>query len=103
MTRITLPNLLTSILKSELFKQILLISIGLIVALPVLIALFASFKSPNEVTDYPPNLIPREWTFQSYVNAWNGIREFDPDSVGIAGFIDNNFRTWLPGFPVPPG
>lgn len=100
MTRITLPNLLTSILKSDLFKQILLIGIGLIVAMPVLIALFTSFKSPNEVTDYPPNLIPREWTLESYSNAWNGIREFDPDSIGIAGFIDNNFRTGFGRFLI---
>lgn len=100
MRRITLRNSLTSILKSELFKQILLIGMGLIVAMPVLIALITSFKNPNEVTDYPPSLIPRQWTFESYVNAWNGIRQFDQDSIGIAGFIDNNLRTGFGRFLI---
>lgn len=50
--------------------QIILIGIGLIVALPIFIALFTSFKLPTEVITYPPRVLPTEWTTQNYVSAW---------------------------------
>ncbi len=54
----------------EISLQVILIGIGLFVALPIIIAIFTSFKLPNDVTNYPPTLIPKVWTFENYVTAW---------------------------------
>lgn len=55
----------------QLFMQIFLIGIGLIIALPILIAFFTSFKVPGEVITYPPRVLPSEWTVENYISAWN--------------------------------
>ncbi|NKQ36617.1 MAG: carbohydrate ABC transporter permease [Chloroflexi bacterium] len=54
----------------EISLQVILISVGLFVALPIIIAILTSFKLPNDVTNYPPTLIPKVWTFENYVTAW---------------------------------
>lgn len=54
----------------EISLQVLLIGIGLFVALPIIIAILTSFKLPNDVTNYPPTLFPKVWTFENYVTAW---------------------------------
>ena len=100
MRKSTQPRHLPSFLKSELVTQTVLISLGLVISLPVLIAIFTSFKLPNDVVDYPPNLIPQEWSLASYITAWNGSRKVDPDNVGFAGFIINNFRTGFGRFLI---
>lgn len=100
MTRSTKPKLLVSIRNSDLVNQILLISLGLIICMPVLIAVFTSFKSPNEIFDYPPKLIPGKWSFDSYAYAWNGNREGSPDSTGFVGFIHENIRTGFGRFLI---
>lgn len=56
---------------NELALQIGLVGIGLIVALPIIIAIFTSFKAPADVINYPPTIIPREWTLENYTTAWN--------------------------------
>ncbi len=56
---------------SELGIQIFLIVVGLLVAMPIIIAIFTSFKAPRDVINYPPTIIPREWTFENYITAWN--------------------------------
>ena len=55
----------------ELFLQIGLIALGLFVSLPIIIAIFTSFKAPADVINYPPTILPREWTLVNYVTAWN--------------------------------
>jgi ABC-type glycerol-3-phosphate transport system permease component len=50
--------------------QFMLIGIGLLVAMPIFLAIFASFKLPTDVTNYPPTLLPETWTFENYVTAW---------------------------------
>lgn len=55
----------------EVVMQVLLITIGLIISLPIFIALFTSFKIPQEVITYPPRVIPNEWTIENYFTAWN--------------------------------
>lgn len=55
----------------DLGVQVLLITVGLLIAMPILIALFTSFKPPQQVISFPPQLIPRTWTFENYVTAWN--------------------------------
>lgn len=51
--------------------QFVLIAIGLIVSLPIFIALFTSFKLPTEVITFPPRVFPTEWTTQNYISAWH--------------------------------
>jgi ABC-type glycerol-3-phosphate transport system permease component len=57
----------------ELLVQIVLIAIGLLVAMPIVIAFFTSFKSPTQVITFPPRLLPApgDWTVINYVMAWN--------------------------------
>ena len=54
----------------EISLQVVLISVGLFVALPIIIAILTSFKLPNDVTNFPPTLLPKVWTFENYVTAW---------------------------------
>ncbi len=54
--------------------QVLLLVIGILVALPIFIALFTSFKPSNEVITYPPRVFPSSldvWTVENYISAWN--------------------------------
>lgn len=50
--------------------QIFLLGTGLLVAMPIFLAIFTSFKLPNDVTNYPPTLLPEVWTVENYVTAW---------------------------------
>ena len=50
--------------------QILLLSVGLLVAAPIFLAVFNSFKLPTDITNYPPTLLPEVWTFENYITAW---------------------------------
>ena len=56
---------------ADLAMQIFLIIVGLIVAMPIIIAIFTSFKSVQDIAANPNTLLPREWTFDNYVTAWN--------------------------------
>lgn len=39
--------------------------------MPILVAFFTSFKPPQQVITYPPQVIPSQWTFANYITAWN--------------------------------
>ena len=65
------PSILHNRAWGEIGMQVLLIGLGLLVSLPILIALFTSFKVPQEVITYPPRVIPQNWTFDNYISAWN--------------------------------
>lgn len=67
----SVPSIARSRIRRELLMQILLIGLGIFVSLPILIALFTSFKPPQEVITYPPRVIPQSWTFANYLSAWN--------------------------------
>lgn len=60
----------TKINTNDLLMQIFLLALGLLVAMPIFLAVFTSFKLPNDVTNYPPTLLPEVWTVENYVNAW---------------------------------
>ncbi|MFQ5398567.1 MAG: carbohydrate ABC transporter permease [Anaerolineae bacterium] len=64
------PGLRRRIQWDELSLHIFLISLGLLVAAPIFLAIFTSFKLPNDVTNFPPTLLPQTWTFENYVTAW---------------------------------
>ena len=57
--------------RNDWLLQIFLITIGLIVALPIIIAIFTSFKSVTDINANPYNVIPRDWTLDNYQRAWN--------------------------------
>jgi ABC-type glycerol-3-phosphate transport system permease component len=66
-----LPSITAKRRRTEWLMQLLLISLGLLVSLPILIALFTSFKIPQEVITYPPRILPGTWTTANYISAWN--------------------------------
>ncbi len=51
--------------------QIFLISVGLIIAMPIIIAFFTSFKPPQEVITYPPRFWPSTWTLRNFEVAFS--------------------------------
>jgi len=55
---------------NDLLLQIALFSVGLLIATPIFIAIFASFKLPTDIINYPPTLFPETWTFANYITAW---------------------------------
>ncbi len=55
---------------SDIAMQIALLTIGLIIATPILIAILTSFKSLQDIAANPNAIFPREWTFQNYETAW---------------------------------
>lgn len=55
---------------ADLFVHIILLVLGLMVATPILIAFFTSFKPPAQVVTFPPTLFPAEWTVENYIVAW---------------------------------
>ena len=56
---------------TDLAMQIFLLTVGLIVAMPIIIAIFTSFKSLQDIAANPNTLLPREWSFENYITAWN--------------------------------
>lgn len=44
--------------RSEVVIQVLLFGVGLFVSFPIILAVFTSFKEPQDITNYPPTIIP---------------------------------------------
>lgn len=61
----------SSVNSQELFFQVVLLTLGIIVALPIIIAIFTSFKPPEKVITFPPTILPEQWSVENYVTAWN--------------------------------
>jgi len=55
---------------NDWLMQLLLLGIGLLVAMPIFLAIFSSFKLPTDISNYPPTLLPEVWTFENYITAW---------------------------------
>ncbi len=55
---------------ADLIVHVALLLLGLIIAMPILIAFFTSFKPPAQVVTFPPSLFPSEWTVENYIVAW---------------------------------
>lgn len=47
-------------LRTEIIVQVALFTVGLIISFPIILAVFTSFKTPQDITNYPPTLIPQE-------------------------------------------
>lgn len=55
----------------DLGMHLFLLSVGLLVSAPVIIAILTSFKLPADVFNFPPQLLPETWTLANYSTAWN--------------------------------
>ncbi len=75
--------------RNDLLLHILLISLGLLVASPIFLAIFASFKLPTDVVNYPPTLFPETWTVENYITAWTStpLWRFFGNSIVQTGII----------------
>lgn len=75
--------------KEDYALALLLLFIGLIVSMPIFIALFTSFKIPQEVVTYPPRVLPTTWTLENYTTAWesNPFGRFLINSLIQTGLI----------------
>jgi ABC-type glycerol-3-phosphate transport system permease component len=58
-------------LGGELAVQIALLSIGIIVAIPVVVAIFTSFTPLPDILADPNSIWSGDWTFENYDTAWN--------------------------------
>ncbi len=78
-----------SIFSSDFWLHAFLIAIGLLIAMPIFIAIFASFKLPTDITNYPPTLLPEAWTVENYVTAWTStpFGRFFINSIVQTGII----------------
>ncbi|MBW7884710.1 MAG: carbohydrate ABC transporter permease [Caldilineaceae bacterium] len=56
---------------TDILVNLLLLLIGITIALPIMIALLTSFKIPSQIITFPPSVLPKVWTYQNYVVAWN--------------------------------
>jgi len=74
---------------TDLAVHILLLGLGLVIALPIFIAFFTSFKLPAQVASFPPTVFPQEWTLQNYQAAWNStpFGRFMLNSIVQSGLI----------------
>jgi len=68
---LTTSNSRRRIANADLLMHGFLLTVGLIVAMPIIIAIFTSFKSAQDIGANPNTLLPREWSFENYVTAWN--------------------------------
>ena len=91
MTTITPPPTAPkrSLAAGDIWMHLFLIGTGLLVAMPIFIAIFASFKLPEDITNYPPTLLPEAWTVENYVTAWTStpFGRFFLNSVVQTGII----------------
>ncbi len=55
---------------SDIGMHVLLISLGLLISLPIIIAILTSFKSLQDISANPNAFFPREWTLRNYQTAW---------------------------------
>jgi sn-glycerol 3-phosphate transport system permease protein len=56
-----------------IFTEIALIIISLIIFAPLLLAITISFQTPERVFSYPPKLLPDQFYFQNFIDAFKAI------------------------------
>lgn len=73
----------------EIALHLFLLGVGLAVSMPIIVALFTSFKPANQIIAYPPELMPEQWTLENYRMAWtaNPFHRFLLNSFIQSGLI----------------
>lgn len=61
------------VIRSNLFRHIFIIALGILMLYPVLWLISSSFK-PNHLIFSEPGLWPKEWTFDNYMRGWAGFQ-----------------------------
>ena len=56
--------------KSKIVIYILLGLVAIYFLAPFIYMLFSAFKTEGEAIAYPPKLLPAEWLFENFINAW---------------------------------
>lgn len=56
--------------KSKIVIYILLGLVAIYFLAPFIYMLFSAFKTEGEAIVYPPKLLPAEWHFENFINAW---------------------------------
>lgn len=49
------------------------IAVSLIVLLPLIWMVSASLRPDRDIMTFPPTLLPRQWTWENYIEVWNRI------------------------------
>lgn len=52
-------------------RYLVLLSIGLVLFMPFILAALGSFKSGAEIIAFPPRFFPREWLVENWSRVWN--------------------------------
>lgn len=52
-------------------RYILLVCIGIILFAPFVLSFLGTFKSQQEITAFPPKIMPQEWLGSNWSRAWN--------------------------------
>ncbi len=78
-----------TIARQQLILQLFLIAVGVLVAMPIVIAVFTSFKAPRDVINFPPQFLPEKWVLDNYIAAWtkNPFPRFMLNSAVQSGLI----------------
>ncbi|MDE6930090.1 MAG: carbohydrate ABC transporter permease, partial [Lachnospiraceae bacterium] len=78
--------------RQNLWRHIILISVGFFLLYPVIFMVFASFKNSNEIFA-SPNLLPEKWLFENYTNGWlSGAT----GTITFTNFFINTFVLVIP-------
>lgn len=59
--------------KTNLFRHLFIIALGILMLYPVLWLISSSFK-PNQLIFSEPGLWPKQWTFDNYIKGWAGFQ-----------------------------
>lgn len=55
----------------RLFLYVLLISIGIVLFTPFILALLGTFKTDAEIIAWPPKFFPEKWLVENWITLWN--------------------------------
>lgn len=79
----------SSIKLRKLFVLFLLLTGSIIILSPLFWMISTSLKSPAEIAQYPPSLIPKEFHFSNYIEAWKtaAFTRWTMNTLFIAVFV----------------
>src|ERR1700753_147762 len=68
---------------------VILAVLALMIVFPFIWMLFTSLKPEAEIAVFPPQLLPRTWTFENYENVWTRIpfARLFLNSIAFAGGV----------------
>ena len=86
--------------KSKIVIYILLGLVAIYFLAPFIYMLFSAFKTEGEAIAYPPKLLPAEWHFENFINAWKSQpfgtyrgRPLRPGRPGFGAEVGSSFGT----------